>query len=147
VTRLGGRGIAVRCDHRDDERTRAVIERIRADRDGRLDVLVNNVWGGYEHAHRPRELVARRPNQVWCWDITCLKSAVRGEFYFLYLVADVYSREILGWSVETEESMLAAARLVEQTFGRENVGSGCLVLHADDGGPMKGSTIGRRRGA
>ncbi|WP_437905844.1 SDR family NAD(P)-dependent oxidoreductase [Sorangium sp. So ce327] len=51
VTRLGGRGIAVRCDHRDDEQTRAVIERIRAEQHGRLDVLVNNVWGGYEHFH------------------------------------------------------------------------------------------------
>ncbi|WP_437810115.1 transposase [Sorangium sp. So ce1078] len=92
-------------------------------------------------AHRPRSFVARRPNQVWCWDITYLKSAVRGAFYFLYLVVDVYSRKIVGWSVETEESMVAAARLVEQTRGHEKVGSGCLVLHADNGGPMKGSTM------
>ncbi|WP_433927018.1 IS3 family transposase [Sorangium cellulosum] len=92
-------------------------------------------------AHRPRELVARRPNQVWCWDITYLKSAVRGAFYFLYLIVDVYSRKIVGWSVEAEESMLAASRLVEQTCERESVGSGCLVLHADNGGPMKGSTM------
>ncbi|XXY44161.1 SDR family NAD(P)-dependent oxidoreductase [Sorangium sp. So ce269] len=51
VTQLGGHGIAARCDHRDDEQTRAVVERIRAEQDGRLDVLVNNVWGGYEHFH------------------------------------------------------------------------------------------------
>ncbi|WP_019585032.1 SDR family NAD(P)-dependent oxidoreductase [Deinococcus apachensis] len=50
VTALGGQGVAVRCDHRDDAQTRAVIERIAADR-GRLDVLVNNVWGGYEGLH------------------------------------------------------------------------------------------------
>ncbi len=48
VTRLGGRGIAVRCDHRDDDAVAAIFERIRAEQ-GRLDVLVNNVWGGYEH--------------------------------------------------------------------------------------------------
>jgi NAD(P)-dependent dehydrogenase (short-subunit alcohol dehydrogenase family) len=48
VTKLGGRGIAVRCDHRDDEQVRAVLERIRGEQD-KLDVLVNNVWGGYEH--------------------------------------------------------------------------------------------------
>ncbi|MGK4003595.1 DDE-type integrase/transposase/recombinase [Sorangium sp. So ce1036] len=91
--------------------------------------------------HRPRALVARRPNQVWCWDITYLRSAVRGALYFLYLIVDIYSRKIVGWSVEIEASMLAAARLVEQACGREGVGSGCLVLHADNGGPMKGSTM------
>jgi dehydrogenase/reductase SDR family protein 1 len=48
VSRLGGVGIAVHCDHRDDEQTRAVFAQIQAEL-GRLDVLVNNVWGGYEH--------------------------------------------------------------------------------------------------
>lgn len=48
VSRLGGEGIAVRCDHRDDEQTRAVFAQIQAEQ-GRLDVLVNNAWGGYEH--------------------------------------------------------------------------------------------------
>jgi NAD(P)-dependent dehydrogenase (short-subunit alcohol dehydrogenase family) len=48
VTRLGGRGIAVRCDHRDDTQVERLIARIRAEQ-GRLDILVNNVWGGYEH--------------------------------------------------------------------------------------------------
>jgi transposase InsO family protein len=91
--------------------------------------------------HRPRELVAKGPNQVWCWDITYLRSSVRGAFYFLYLVVDVFSRKIVGWSLEAEESMLAASRLIEDACGREGVGSGCLVLHADNGGPMKGSTM------
>ncbi len=50
VTRLGGRGVALACDHRDDAQTRAVVERIR-EAHGRLDVLVNNVWGGYEGLH------------------------------------------------------------------------------------------------
>lgn len=48
VTAAGGRGIAIQCDHRDDAQTAAVIEQIRHEQ-GRLDVLVNNVWGGYEH--------------------------------------------------------------------------------------------------
>ena len=48
VTRLGGKGIAIQCDHRDDAQTRAVFTQIQAEQ-GRLDVLVNNVWGGYEH--------------------------------------------------------------------------------------------------
>ncbi|THF70900.1 SDR family NAD(P)-dependent oxidoreductase [Deinococcus sp. Arct2-2] len=50
VTRLGGVGIPVYCDHTDDAHTQAVIDRIQAEH-GRLDVLVNNVWGGYEGLH------------------------------------------------------------------------------------------------
>lgn len=48
VAAAGGEGIALRCDHRNDLEVEAVFERIRSER-GRLDILVNNVWGGYEH--------------------------------------------------------------------------------------------------
>lgn len=48
VSRQGGRGIAVQCDHTDDRQVRALFERIKAEA-GRLDILVNNAWGGYEH--------------------------------------------------------------------------------------------------
>jgi NAD(P)-dependent dehydrogenase (short-subunit alcohol dehydrogenase family) len=47
VTRLGGQGIPIRCDHRNDEEVEAVFQRIRTEQN-RLDILVNNVWGGYE---------------------------------------------------------------------------------------------------
>ncbi len=44
----GGKAIGLRCDHRDDDQTRQVFDAI-SERDGRLDILVNNVWGGYEN--------------------------------------------------------------------------------------------------
>ena len=47
VTNRGGRGIAVRCDHTIDTDVAALFDRVR-DECGHLDVLVNNVWGGYE---------------------------------------------------------------------------------------------------
>jgi NAD(P)-dependent dehydrogenase (short-subunit alcohol dehydrogenase family) len=47
VTRLGGTGIAVRCDHTRDEDVRALFARVEAEQ-GRLDLLVNNAWGGHE---------------------------------------------------------------------------------------------------
>ncbi|MCB1155223.1 SDR family NAD(P)-dependent oxidoreductase, partial [bacterium] len=47
VNELGGHGIPVRCDHTDDDQVEALFMRIR-DEAGRLDLLVNNVWGGYE---------------------------------------------------------------------------------------------------
>jgi dehydrogenase/reductase SDR family protein 1 len=48
VTQLGGQGIPVPCDHRNDQEVEAIFERIRSEQN-RLDILVNNVWGGYEH--------------------------------------------------------------------------------------------------
>jgi NAD(P)-dependent dehydrogenase (short-subunit alcohol dehydrogenase family) len=52
VERRGGVGIPVRCDHTDDAQVEALFERIRSEQ-GRLDVLVNNAWSGYELHPRP----------------------------------------------------------------------------------------------
>jgi transposase InsO family protein len=92
-------------------------------------------------SNKPKEHIARAPNQVWCWDITYLRSARRGEFYYLYLILDVYSRKIVGWWVDIEESMETASRLIECATREQAVRMGALVLHADNGGPMKGSTM------
>ncbi len=91
--------------------------------------------------HRPNDYVATAPNQVWSWDITYLRSPVRGVFYYLYLVLDVFSRKIVAAEVHTEESATIAAELVEWACEREGVERDRLVLHADNGGPMKGSTM------
>jgi putative transposase len=92
--------------------------------------------------HRPREHVADRPWQVASWDITYLKSHVRGEFFYLYLVEDVWSRKILGCEVHDVECNELAAALVER-IRRENpdVDLRGWVLHSDNGGPMKGATM------
>jgi putative transposase len=90
---------------------------------------------------KPKEHVARAPNQVWCWDITYLRSSVRGAFFYLYLIVDIYSRKIVGWWVAAEESMDVAADLIERATHEQNVPIDTLVLHADNGGPMKGSTM------
>lgn len=93
-------------------------------------------------AHRPREHVADGPWQVASWDITYLKSHVRGEFFYLYLVVDVSSRKILDWDVHGVECNELAAALVER-IRRENadVDLRGWVLHADNGGPMRGATM------
>ncbi len=46
VTARGGHGIAVACDHTDDSQVEALFEKVRDEQQGRLDILVNNVWGG-----------------------------------------------------------------------------------------------------
>jgi transposase InsO family protein len=91
--------------------------------------------------HRPKEHVARGPNEVWSWDITYLRGPVRGEFFYLYLIVDVWSRKIVGSSLRNEESAEYARDFIEQAIAAEKVDAGKLVLHADNGGPMKGSTL------
>jgi putative transposase len=87
------------------------------------------------------EHIATASNQVWSWDITYLKTAVRGCFFYLYLVEDIWSRRIVGFEVHAEESMEASAALVRKTCAAEGVDPNGLVLHSDNGGPMKGSTM------
>lgn len=91
--------------------------------------------------HRPRELVATGPNQVWSWDITYLRTPVRGRYLYLYLLVDVWSRKIVGWAVHERESGAHAAELVAATCAREGITRDQLVLHSDNGGPMKHATL------
>jgi putative transposase len=88
-----------------------------------------------------RERTATDANQLWSWDITYLKTVVRGEFYFLYLVEDVWSRKIVGWAVHERESPDLAAQLITRTCRDEGIAAPGLVLHSDNGSPMKGATM------
>lgn len=90
---------------------------------------------------RPRELVATGPNQVWSWDITYLASPVRGVFFYLYMVIDVWSRKIVGFAVHEEESSDHAAALVASACDAEGIAPEQLVIHSDNGSPMKGATL------
>jgi transposase InsO family protein len=90
---------------------------------------------------RPDEFIATGPGQVWSWDITYLRSPVRGQFYYLYLIEDVWSRMIVGYQVHEFESMELSAELIEATCSAHGIDHAGLVLHSDNGGPMKGSTM------
>lgn len=89
----------------------------------------------------PKAWVATGPNQVWTWDITYLPGAIRGQFYRLYMIIDVYSRMIMGWEIHTEELALHAANLIDKACLRHEVRRDQLVLHSDNGSPMKGATM------
>lgn len=91
--------------------------------------------------HKPNEYVATAPNQVWSWDITYLMSPVRGIFYYLYMVVDVWSRKIVAADLHTEESSAHASALLAEAYRLEGVLPGSLVVHMDNGGPMKGATL------
>lgn len=91
--------------------------------------------------HKPEELVAAGPNEVWSWDITYLKSSVRGVFFYLYMVLDVWSRKIVAWEVHSEESSENASALLARGYRAEGVAPGNLAVHMDNGSPMKGATL------
>jgi putative transposase len=90
---------------------------------------------------RPDELLATGPNQVWSWDITYLPSPVKGTFFYLYLIVDVWSRRIMKAVVHEAESSEAAAQFFAEACIEHGIAADQLVLHSDNGGPMKGATM------
>ena len=90
---------------------------------------------------RPAQHISTGPNQVWSWDITYLRSALRGQYYYLYLVVDVWSRKIVAWEVSLQESSELAAAMIAQATRENGVERDQLVIHSDNGGPMKGATL------
>lgn len=90
---------------------------------------------------RPREKVATGPCQVWSWDITYLKSQVRGQFYYLYMTIDVWSRKIVAASAYEKECGQNSALMLVESCHQHKVDPEGLVLHSDNGSPMKASTM------
>lgn len=90
---------------------------------------------------RPEPLQANGPNQLWSWDITYMPTDVKGIFFYLYLIMDVFSRKIVGWEIYDSESAAHASLLFKKTYLRERVAGKDLVLHSDNGSPMKGATM------
>jgi transposase InsO family protein len=105
------------------------------------DLLKHRSKSRMAERKRPKDLIARKPNCVWSWDITYMKSPIRGMYYYLYLTMDVFSRYIVGWVVEEAESAEHAARLITRACRDQSVAKDNLTLHADNGGPMKGATM------
>jgi transposase InsO family protein len=91
--------------------------------------------------HRPEEYIATGPNQVWSWDITYLRGPVRGTFFYFYVVIDVWSRKLVGWTLELAESAEHAQAMFDAACEREGVRRDQLVIHSDNGAPMKAATL------
>ena len=92
-------------------------------------------------ARPPATHRADAPNACWCWDITWLPADVRGRFFFLYLIMDLFSRKIVGWEVHETEGAVHSSDLVQRTFWKEGCIDQPLVLHGDNGSPIKGQTV------
>jgi len=90
---------------------------------------------------KPQGYMATAPNQVWSWDITYLAASIVGMFFRLYLIMDVYSRKIVGWEVHESELAEHASVLIHKACLAEGIAGKELVLHSDNGSPMKGATM------
>jgi transposase InsO family protein len=93
------------------------------------------------HRARPRAYVVTAPRTLFSWDITYLLSSIRGQYFYLYLFLDVFSRKIVGAEVHAEESMEHSARLLDTICCAEGIEPHQVSVHADNGGAMKGSTM------
>ena len=92
---------------------------------------------------QPTSHCAKAPNQLWSWDITYLGSPIRGKHYYLYMVMDVFSRMLVAWEVHENESADHASRMIRKACMHYKISlqKQPLVLHSDNGSPMKGSTM------
>jgi len=77
----------------------------------------------------------------WPTHLTYLPSPVRGQYYYLYLIEDIYSRKAVDWEVHLAESGDEAAALLQRSILSEKCLREPLVLHSDNGAPMKSVTL------
>lgn len=94
-----------------------------------------------QRRHRPRALCATAPNQLYSWDITYLPTDVRGRYFYLYLFMDIFSRKIVGWQIYDTESSEQASEVVRDICRQNCIAPNQVVLHSDNGSPMKGATM------
>ena len=88
-----------------------------------------------QHNAIPR-LRATKPDDVWTWDITKIRTHHKGEYLSLYVVLDLYSRFVVAWMLSRKENSALASQLMEEATSRYNIGRGELTIHQDRGSPM-----------
>jgi transposase InsO family protein len=91
--------------------------------------------------NKPRALSASKPNELFSWDITYLPTPIKGIYFYLYLFIDIFSRKIVGWQIYDIESSELASEVMRDICERENIAPDQVVLHSDNGSPMKGATM------
>jgi transposase InsO family protein len=91
--------------------------------------------------HKPFALKATLVNQVYTWDITYLPTPIKGQYFYLYVFVDIFSRFIVGAQVFESESADLAAAMIKDICARHGIAMNQVYLHSDNGAPMKGQTM------
>lgn len=89
----------------------------------------------------PTTHCAEGPNELWCWDITWLPTTVQGMYFYWYMIKDVFSRKLVANEVHVQESAELSSKLLRRSCLAEAIAGKTVVLHSDNGGPMRGSTM------
>jgi len=92
-----------------------------------------------QRRHKPHALCATAPNQLFCWDYP--PTVTKGIYFYLYLFMDIFSRKIVGWQIYESESAELAGDVMRDICAREAIKADQVVLHSDNGHPMKGATM------
>jgi putative transposase len=87
------------------------------------------------------ELLASEPNQVWSWDITKLLGPATWTYFYLFVILDIYSRYVVGWTVQHQETALLAERLIAETLAKQQIPRDQLTIHADRGSAMRSKPV------
>jgi putative transposase len=87
------------------------------------------------------ELLAERPNELWSWDITKLLGPAKWTYFYLYVILDVFSRYVVGWTIQYQESARIAEQLIAQAIAQQDIAPGQLTLHADRGPSMRSKPV------
>jgi putative transposase len=87
------------------------------------------------------ELLAQRPNELHTWDITKLKGPAKWTYFYLYVILDVYSRYVVGWTVQHSENAQVAKALIAQVCDQQKIAAGQLTVHADRGSSMTSKPV------
>src|SRR5437773_3739355 len=87
------------------------------------------------------ELLARRPNELWSWDITKLLGPAKWTYFYLYVMLDVFSRYVVGWMIAHRESATLAEQFIRATCARQGIGREQLTVHADRGSAMTSKPV------
>ncbi len=91
--------------------------------------------------YRKPELLASHPNELWSWDISKLKGPAKWTYFYLYVILDVFSRYVLGWTVQHREGAKLAKALISQACEQQQIPQGQLTMHADRGSSMTSKTV------
>jgi putative transposase len=94
-----------------------------------------------KQSHKKPRLVAKAPNQVWCWDITILRGPTKGVKYYLYTFIDLFSRKIVAWSLHTKESENHVKKIIRETCKANGITREQLTIHADRGSVMIAGSV------
>ena len=74
-----------------------------------------------------------------------MPAAAKGHYFYLNMIMDIYSRKIVGWEVHLAESPWLGADVIEKAARHEHLHSKPLVLHSNNGSPMRASTLQKKR--